>query len=626
VTWDQWRAILWLRWRLTANQFARGSTLSAVILVIVVVFALLSGLSMFFVALVAGYFGLPRMAPEHVMFLWDGIIVGFLMFWMIGLVTELQRSELIALDRLMHLPLTLRGTFLLNYATSFVTLSMALFVPGMLGLSLASVAALGPRMLILFPMLFGFLLMVTALTCQLRGWLATLMVNKRRRRTIITVVTAVMIIVFQLPNLINLNARRWARNGVDGIAAAVQNEAAETAEWTRKWTVGEINAEEYQAGMKEIQARRDARSQQRQAARDDQYRQAVGWVSLANMVLPPGWLPYGAMSAADSRILPGLLAALASCLIGTGSLWRAYRTTLRLYLGEFQGTAPAKPSIAITDTPGSKPAVPFVQPATTFLERELPRLSEPCAAIALANFRSLTRAPEVKMMLLTPVMLLAVFGISVFRVGDKLGEAYRPLAAFGAISMTMFCMIGLVQNQFGFDRSGFRTYVLSGTPRRDVLLGKNLALAPFALGTGLLVVVAMQFLLPLRIGHLIGAVLQLASVYLLLCGVGNFSSILAPWAISPGSLKPANPKGLVILWSVLFALLFPFVSTLALIPLGLDALAAWLGWGWIPISPLLSAIGLALFAFAYLQLLTWQGHLLARRETRILELVTTKDE
>lgn len=624
MTWDQWRAILWLRWRLTANQFARGSALSAAILMIVVAFALAGGFSLFFVALIAGYLGLPKMAPEHVMFLWDGIVVGFLMFWMVGLVTELQRSELIALDRLMHLPLTLRGTFLLNYASSFVTLTMALFVPGMIGLSIASVAALGPQMLLLFPMLFGFLLMVTALTYQLRGWLATLMVNKRRRRTIITVVTAMFILIFQAPNFINLSFNRWGRG--ESVAKAVQEEIAEQLELNRQLAANEITIEQHDVGQKQIQSRRDARSQQRQEQRDEKYRRLVRWVAWANIVLPPAWLAYGAMAASESRIFPGLLAAVASSMIGAASLWRAYRTTLRLYLGEFQGTSPALPRATTSDAPGARSAVPLVLPETTFLERRFPLLSEPCAAIALSNFRSLTRAPEVKMMLLTPVMVFAVLGFSLFQVSDKLGEAYRPLAAFGAISMTMFCLISLVQNQFGFDRSGFRAYVLSGTPRRDVLLGKNLALAPFALGLGLLVLIAMQILLPLRIGHLIGALLQMVSLYLLLCGLGNYSSILAPWAASPGSLKPANPKGLTILWSVVFAMLFPLVSTLAFIPLGLDALAAWLDWPRLPISPVLSALELAAIAFVYRLLLTSQGHLLARRETRILELVTTKDE
>ena len=59
--------------------------------------------------------------------------------------------------------------------------------------------------------------------------------------------------------------------------------------------------------------------------------------------------------------------------------------------------------------------------------------------------------------------------------------------------MILLTMIQLVGNQFGFDRSGFRVYVLCAAPRRDILLGKNLAVAPLALGFSLVFVLACWF-------------------------------------------------------------------------------------------------------------------------------------
>src|SRR5207245_1387772 len=53
------------------------------------------------------------------------------------------------------------------------------------------------------PLVAAFLLMVTALTYQFQGWLAALMVNKRRRRTVIVVATMAVILIAQLPNIIN---------------------------------------------------------------------------------------------------------------------------------------------------------------------------------------------------------------------------------------------------------------------------------------------------------------------------------------------------------------------------------------------------------------------------------------
>ena len=105
--------------------------------------------------------------------------------WTTGLITELQRSELLDLSRLLHLPVSLGGVFLLNYLASHLSLSLALMLPAMLGLAAGLVLGSGPAMLLLVPLVFAFFLMITAWTYCLRGWLAGLMVNKRRRRAII---------------------------------------------------------------------------------------------------------------------------------------------------------------------------------------------------------------------------------------------------------------------------------------------------------------------------------------------------------------------------------------------------------------------------------------------------------
>src|SRR5205085_8993771 len=78
------------------------------------------------------------------------------------------------------------------------------FLPAMLGLTIGLVFARGPAMLLVLPPLAAFLLMVTAVTYQFQGWLASLMVNQRRRRTIIVLVTGVFILICQLPNLLNV--------------------------------------------------------------------------------------------------------------------------------------------------------------------------------------------------------------------------------------------------------------------------------------------------------------------------------------------------------------------------------------------------------------------------------------
>src|SRR5262249_5158010 len=132
------------------------------------------------------------------------VAVAFLFFWLIGLMHELQRAEALSLDKFLHLPVSLTSAFLINYLTSLVCPCLIVFLPAMIGLTIGLAVGKGPAMLAVLPLVIAFLLMVTALTYQFQGWLAALMVNKRRRRTVIVVTTMTIILLAQLPNLINV--------------------------------------------------------------------------------------------------------------------------------------------------------------------------------------------------------------------------------------------------------------------------------------------------------------------------------------------------------------------------------------------------------------------------------------
>ena len=78
------------------------------------------------------------------MFAWLGLTAALGFFWMIGLLQELQRSESIDLQRLMHLPVTLGQMFIINFVASHLTLSIILVLPGMTGLAIGLAFARGP--------------------------------------------------------------------------------------------------------------------------------------------------------------------------------------------------------------------------------------------------------------------------------------------------------------------------------------------------------------------------------------------------------------------------------------------------------------------------------------------------
>src|SRR5262249_39269747 len=156
------------------------------------------------------------------------------------------------------------------------------------------------------------------------------------------------------------------------------------------------------------------------------------------------------------------------------------------------------------------------------------------------------------------IFMLVIFGGVFLRSNSTPPEFMRPLIASGGISMLFYTMSGLAGNQFGFDRSGFRVFVLSSATRRDILLGKNLALIPFVLGLASMVVVLLQVVYPMRIDHFLAVLLQMVPMYLVYSLVANLLSILAPMPIAPGSLRPSKPKGMTLLIHFAFMFLFPF--------------------------------------------------------------------
>jgi len=616
------KTILWLRWRVRLNQLKRGGTVNTVLTIGLYVIGLVASVSLFFLALLVGIFTLPKASPVAILIMWDVIVVAFLIFWMIGLVTELQRSDALSFEKLLHLPISLSGAFVFNYLSSLFSFSLILFLPAMVGLSIAQVVVMEPSMLVVFPLVAAFILMVTGITYQLRGWLATLMINKRRRRTIIAMITVGFILLCQAPNLINVIFGRFQR---DRSHIKMQERTAEELRLVAALAAGEIDQEQYQEQM---DAWDDAAKAKRKKAARSTIEQANEVATIANMVLPPGWLAYGAMAAARNHVWPGLLCVLGMSVIGAASLWRSYRTTLRFYRGEYQAgkrrrkPVPSKEASAEKKTPAKKTK------SANWLEKQLPWFSEHATVIALANLRSLIRAPEGKMILLSPVILFAVFGSMLF-TGKELSppEQFRPLLGLGAITMAMFSLIQLYQNQFGFDRDGFRVYVLCPASRRDILLGKNLSLAPIALSIGTMAVLALHFIHPMRVTHLVATLIQLVAAYLIVCMVGNLMSTIAPAAVASGSMKASRPKTATALLQFLFALLLPIALLPTLMPLGTELLLHYFGWAsGVPVYMVLSLVEVGVVVPIYLRVVEWQGSLLQRRQQKILDIVTTKNE
>jgi hypothetical protein len=301
--------------------------------------------------------------------------------------------------------------------------------------------------------------------------------------------------------------------------------------------------------------------------------------------------------------------------IGVVSLRRAYRTTMRYYQGQF--TAQPQPAVR-------KHVQIASRPASNRLAASLPGVSEPVAAIALASGWSLLRSPEAKMMLMMPLIMAAVFASILFKAPEDVPEMARPLLGIGAFGVVMFGTQQLMANQFGFDRNGFRVFVLCAAARRDILVGKNLSFVPLLFGMATLMLIGTQIVCPMRWTHLLSMAPQYVSMFLLFCILMNFMSIYTPFPLAAGSIKPAKPKFTVVLLQfVMFCSLFPLLQLPTLLPLGIEALLEWYEWtAGLPICLVLTIAECAGVVWLYRKVLQWQGSLLQNGEQRILEVVT----
>ena len=238
----------------------------------------------------------------------------------------------------------------------------------MLGLGIGLAMARGPEMILLIPLALSMVFMVTAWTYCLRGWLATMMSNPRRRRTVIMGISLAFVLIAQGPNLyFNVFQNRNAF-GPSATGQARQRQNQERVASTEKMFANLIVAQKF---------------------------------------IPPLWVSLGARALADGHPLPALLGTLGCAGIAGLGLRRAYRGTLRFYHGDTGGKA------AVTIASAGAAAKTLRAPAksnASFLEWHLPGVPEQSAALALATLRSLLRAPEVKMAWATSFIVTILFG------------------------------------------------------------------------------------------------------------------------------------------------------------------------------------------------------------------------
>jgi len=617
VNFTQLKAIVQLRWRMSYNQWRKAGKVNTILSTVFAVLAGVAAISSFALALLAGNWLLGSLTPNQHLMVWL-VIVGALLFsWVIGLLVEVQQSELLSLENLLHLPVSLKGAFFLNYMTSWFSLTMSFFLPIILGLCISLPMVHGKMMLWVTPLAFGFLFMVTALIYQIRGWLGRLMQNKRTRGTVIAVLTIGIVLLSQLPNLLVM---RWNSKSLKNRRAEIEivNKSEEgTADWTAAvdGLEGKTPEELYQLRTEAV--KRSVGNPEEQLAGDSFGSTVAAW----SAVCPLTWLPHGVRAASLGDWKAPALGAFGMFLIGGLSLSMSYRGTMKTYTKTAKVNSDAVAALqrqsAQTTDPNRK----------LLIEKAVPWASPQTSAITMSSIQSLLRAPEVKMALLMPIVMLCVFGGTLIGQQEITPAVFRPFFALGVLAVSMFGLSQIAMNTFGLDRNGFKTYIMMPVPRWRVLLGKNLSLMPILAGMMLLLLILFQFVMPMSVLHLLATLILIVPCSLVFLVMGNFVSIQAPVAMMFGSMKPAQPKIGTMLLHVLSMLISPLTLWPCAIAYGIEIfLDMGLNIEWLPFYLLFAIAYAVLVVWAYSRILKAQGRFLQSREQRVLELVVAKNE
>lgn len=204
----------------------------------------------------------------------------------------------------------------------------------------------------------------------------------------------------------------------------------------------------------------------------------------------------------------------------------------------------------VIDSPGSTGARRGV-PRRDAWDRTLPGLSPGASAVALAQLRLALRTPRGRSILLSPVLMLFIFGFVMRRNVDGMDlgmftlQSGLGLAAFGSF-ICLLSTLPIAMNQFAVDRAGVTMALLSPLTDGEYLAGKAVGNALIAAPPALLCVLASFALFPGGSPALWVAIpLALLSTSLLVAPAAAIFSAIFPRVVDMNSIgRGSNAHGL----------------------------------------------------------------------------------
>jgi hypothetical protein len=232
----------------------------------------------------------------------------------------------------------------------------------------------------------------------------------------------------------------------------------------------------------------------------------------------------------------------------------------------------------VLDSPGSTGAR-RAGAARAAWGRRLPGLSPGASAVALAHLRLGMRTPRGRSIMLSPVLMVAIFGFVMRRpmsgldIGPFAGHSGLSLAAFGSF-VSLMAILPIAMNQFAVDGAGLTMALLSPLTDREYLAGK-------AVGNGFIAAmpVTLSILISLAMlpggspGLWLAIPVGLLAIYFVVAPAAAIFSALFPRTVDLNSIgRGSNAHGLSGLLGML-----AFVAAAAPCVLIMLVASGWLG-------------------------------------------------
>ena len=187
-------ALALLRFKLSNNQQKKAGELNVILTKIVQAMIACASVFAFIVPLAVGHWLFQDMSDNKLLAIWNGMIMFFLFSAVMAMFGQLQINDVVSIEKLLHLPVSLNGAFLINYLSSLLSGAILLFVPGLLGFTCGVILAKGNSMLMLLPALLAILFLATSLFQQLKAIFARIMQNKRTKAIVIVVIPFLLVV------------------------------------------------------------------------------------------------------------------------------------------------------------------------------------------------------------------------------------------------------------------------------------------------------------------------------------------------------------------------------------------------------------------------------------------------